>query len=184
MKPASAYRSQIVVNMLMLTLLPLKTAYIPMKIIIKDFVIICMFLLFGQLVYAQSDKIEKEPLVVDEIQIDVKSVQIDVKLKTATVELFLTSYNRNERELKLNTYGTQLVDVKGKKYLFETLSLGKILVKLEDKQNYINYLMKMDEPVLLTLKVANWGKEKPKELILVFEDSEEEGHYIETAVQL
>lgn len=155
-----------------------------MRTIIKDFVTICIFLLLGQFVYAQSDKIEKEPLVVDEIQIDVKSVQIDAKLKTASVELFLTSYSRNERELKLNTYGTQLVDAKGVKYLFGTLGLGKIFVKLQDKQNYINYLMKMDEPVQLTITVANWIKGKPKELILVFEDSEEEGHYIETAVQL
>lgn len=155
-----------------------------MKIIIKYFVVVCMFLLLGQFVYAQSDKIEREPLVVDEIQIDVKSVQIDAKLKTASVELFLTSYSRNERELKLNTYATQLVDAKGTKYLFGTIGLGKIYVKLEDKQNYINYLMKMDEPVLLTITAANWIKGKPKELILVFEDSEEEGHYIETAVQL
>jgi hypothetical protein len=151
---------------------------------IKDFAVVCIFLLLGQFASAQSDKIEKEPLVVDEIQIDVKSVQIDAKMKTVSVELFLTSYTRNERELKLNTYGTQLVDAKSTKHLFGTIGLGKILVKSEDKQNYMNYLMKMDEPVLLTIKVANWGKVKPKELILVFEDSEEEGHYIETAVQL
>lgn len=143
-----------------------------------------MFLLLGQFGFAQTDKIEKELLVVDEIQIDVKSVQIDAKSKIASVELFLTSYTRNERELKLNTFGTQLVDAKGTKHLFGTIGLGKILVKLEDKQNYINYLMKMDEPVLLKVTVSNWGKVKPKELILVFEDSEEEGHYIETAVQL
>lgn len=150
----------------------------------KKIVVICMLLLCGQFVSAQSSQTEKEPLVVDEIQIDVKNVQVDAKSKSASVELFLTSYTRNGRELKLNTYGTQLVDSKGTKHLFGSIGVGKILVKLEDKQNYINYLMKMDEPVLLTIKVANWVKGKPKELILVFEDSEEEGHYIETAVQL
>ena len=44
--------------------------------------------------------------------------------------------------------------------------------------------MKTDEPVLLKVTVPNWGKVKPKEIVVVFEDSEEEGHYIETAVQL
>ena len=111
-------------------------------------------------------------------------MQIDSKSNTASVELFLTSYTRNGRELKLNTFGTQLVDMKNKTYLFGTITLGKIMVKLEDKQNYINYLMKTDEPVLLKVTVPNWGKVKPKEIVVVFEDSEEEGHYIETAVQL
>ncbi|MNY28065.1 hypothetical protein D3C86_1620180 [compost metagenome] len=74
--------------------------------------------------------------------------------------------------------------MKGTTHLFGTITLGKILVKLQDKQNYINYLMPMDEPVLLKVTVPNWGKVKPKSIIVVFEDSEEEGHYIETAVQL
>lgn len=155
-----------------------------MKTIAKYSAILCAFLFLGQFAFAQVDGTEKDPLVVDEIQIDVKSVQIDAKSNTASVELFLTSYARNGRELKLNAFGTQLVDAKSKKYLFGTITLGKVFVKLEDRQNYINYLMKMDEPVSLKVTVPNWGKVKPKEVIVVFEDSEEEGHYIETAVQL
>lgn len=156
-----------------------------MKIIAKYSAILCAFLCLGQYAFAQVAQVEKDPLlVVDEIQIDVKRVQMDTKSKTASVELFLTSYTRNGRELKLNTFGTQLVDMKGTTYLFGTITLGKILVKLQDKQNYINYLMQMDEPVLLKVSVPNWGKVKPKSIIVVFEDSEEEGHYIETAVQL
>jgi hypothetical protein len=155
-----------------------------MKISVKYLVIFCAFLFLGQFAFAQVGQVEKDLLVVDEIQIDVKSVQIDSKSNTASVELFLTSYTRNGRELKLNTFGTQLVDMKNKTYLFGTITLGKIMVKLDDKQNYINYLMKTDEPVLLKVTVPNWGKVKPKEIVVVFEDSEEEGHYIETAVQL
>ncbi|UZJ65766.1 hypothetical protein OKW96_06245 [Sphingobacterium sp. KU25419] len=167
----------------MLASLPLKIKYYN-EIIAKYSAILYAFLFVGQYAFAQVAQVEKDPLVVDEVQIDVKSVQIDAKSKTASVELFLTSYTRNGRELKLNTFGTQLVDVKGTTHLFGTITLGKILVKLQDKQNYINYLMQMDEPVLLKVTVPNWGKVKPKEIIVVFEDSEEEGHYIETAVQL
>ncbi|UIR56046.1 hypothetical protein LZQ00_17495 [Sphingobacterium sp. SRCM116780] len=157
-----------------------------MRKIINTILIICAGMVAGNHVYAQSDKSEKELLVVDDVQIDVKTVQVDPKTKTALVELFLISYTRNGRELKLNTYGTKIVDSKGSQYFFSTIGLDKVLVKSQDKQNYINYLMKMDEPVILKMTVSDWVKEKgkPKELILVFEDSEEEGHYIETAVQL
>ncbi|MDH5825068.1 hypothetical protein ACFX5U_19895 [Sphingobacterium sp. SG20118] len=155
-----------------------------MKTLIKYFTTICMLLFLGQFSYAQSDKIEKEPLIVDDIQIDVKSVQVDAKKKTISIELFLTSYTKGGRELKMNTYGIQAVDTKGEKHFFGTIGLGNVLVKLEDKQNYMNYFMKMDEPVLMKVVVFNWVKGKPKELLVVFEDSEEEGHYIETAVQL
>ena len=42
-----------------------------------------------------------------------------------------------------------------------------------------------EQEVIAIYKANHWSSaEKPKELILVFEDSEEEGHYIETAVQL
>lgn len=136
--------------------------------------------------YGQSDTIAKQVLVVDDIQIDVKQVLFDSITNITTVELFLTSYTKNERELKLNTYATQLIDAKGEKNYFATISLDQILIKIEDKQNYLNYLMLMDEPVLLKVSVANWTKDKGRvqTLLLAFEDSQEEGHYIETAIQL
>lgn len=150
----------------------------------KGVFLLCCLLFLGQFSFAQEDSVKQEPLIVDDIQIDVKDVILDSTSKTVSLELFLTSYKRPERELKINAFGTKIVDAKGAESLFSSITLGKVLVKMEDKRNYLNYLMKVDEPVVFTVTIKNWSKGKPNELIFVFEDSEEEGHYIETAVQL
>lgn len=127
-----------------------------------------------------SAQSEKEPRLIDNMQVDVKDVYVDPKTDTATVSLFLISYNREPREFKLNTYATQLVDAKGEAHLFSKLILGRVQVSLTDQQNYMHFLFQEEVPAPFTIKVAHWDKSNgtPKAVNLVFEDSEELGKFI------
>ncbi|GHE28266.1 hypothetical protein GCM10017764_08290 [Sphingobacterium griseoflavum] len=122
--------------------------------------------------------------VLDNIQVDIKSVHIDSDNDTLTIDLFLISYHLDQREFKLNTFATQVMDMDGKQHVFASLKMGRVLIHMEDKQNYLHYLFEEDVPVPLTIKYANWKKEKPKKLLLVFEDSAEEGKFITQEIDL
>lgn len=136
----------------------------------------------GSLAFGQE--VEKEPLVIDDIQIDVKHVGLSAKGDTAVVELFLISYKKGSREFKLNTFASGIVDSQGKPYLYASMQMGKVLIKLADRQNYIHYLLKEDEPVKFLVKTGDWKKQwgKPQHFKLAFEDSEEEGKFLEIVV--
>jgi hypothetical protein len=142
------------------------------------------FILFTHLAFAQE--IDTTAILVDEIQVDIKHVGLSAKGDTATVDLFLISYQRNPREFKLNTYATQVGDSKGNYHLYDSMKMGKVLVLLAHRQNYLHYFMEEDVPVPFQVKVANWTKVrgKPTHLKLVFEDSKEEGKYVEKIVEL
>lgn len=130
---------------------------------------------------------EEQPvLVIDDIQIDVKDITLSPKGDTATVELFLISYQKNPREFKLNTFASGVADSEGKPYLYSAVQMGKVIVRLEDRQNYLNYLLEQDVPVLLKIKTAAWTKRwgKPQQVKLTFEDSTEEGKFLEVMVNL
>lgn len=128
----------------------------------------------------------RESLEIDDIQIDVKRVTLSKNVDTATVELFLISYQKGTREFKLNTFASGIVDSGGKTYLYDSMQMGKVLVKLTDRQNYIHYLLEEDEPVKLVVKTVGWKKQwgKPQQFKLAFEDSEEEGKFLEVIVDL
>ena len=120
--------------------------------------------------------------LIDDIQVDVKSVFHDPKTDSLTVDLFVISYRRNPREFKLNTYASQVFDAAGDSSFYSLIKMGRVQVRLEERQNYLHYLLEEELPVPLTFKIANWGKRKPAKLVLVFEDSQEEGHFIQKEV--
>lgn len=123
--------------------------------------------------------------VIDDMQIDIKSTAVDIKTKVVTIELYLISNQRNPREFKLNTFATQILDNKQQAYMYTTIQMGKVLVKLVDRQNYLNYFMEDGIPVPMKITIENWPKgTKPISLKLVFEDSSEQGKFIEKAVKL
>ncbi|MFD2969152.1 hypothetical protein [Sphingobacterium bambusae] len=122
--------------------------------------------------------------VLDDIQVDVKAVHLDPDNDTLSIDLFLISYHMDQREFKLNTYATQVLDASGKKHLFTSLKMGRILINIKDRQNYLHYLFEENVPVPVTIKYADWKQEKPKKLLLVFEDSTEEGKFITQEVDL
>ncbi len=152
----------------------------------KIFQVVALITVMGattNILHAQEEDTVQN--VIDDIQIDIKSATVDAKTKTATIELYLISYQRNPREFKLNTFATQVVDAKGQMYMYTTMQMGKVLVKLVDRQNYLNYFMEDGVPVPLKITVDNWPKTvKPSKLKLVFEDSTEQGKFIEKAVNL
>ncbi|WP_164109693.1 MULTISPECIES: hypothetical protein [Sphingobacterium] len=138
----------------------------------------------GTLVLGQEPT--SESLEVDDIQIDVKSVALSKNADTATVELFLISYKKGTREFKLNSFASGIVDSGGKTYLYNSMQIGKVLVQVTDRQNYIHYLLEEDEPVRLIVKTIGWKKQwgKPQQFKLAFEDSEEEGKFLEVIIDL
>lgn len=140
-----------------------------------------LFVFFSTHIKAQQ---EVNPNIVDEIQIDLQSVKLEQKKDTLSVDLFLISYQKDMREFKLNTYATQVIDSEGQKHLYSEMKMGRVLVQLADKQNYLHYLLEEDMPVPFSLKVANWGDKKASQIVLVFEDSTEEGKFIEVTVDL
>lgn len=129
---------------------------------------------------------EQEPVLVDDIQVDVKNVSLSAKGDSATVEIFLISYKKGTREFKLNSFASGIVDSKGQPYLYDSIQMGKVLVRLSDRQNYIHYLLEEDQPVKLVVKTGGWKKQwgKPQQFKLAFEDSEEEGKFLEMIVDL
>lgn len=151
-----------------------------MKLFFKH-ALVGLFFLLPYTLLAQEDTTR---MIIDDIQIDVKSVVVNPKTDTLSIELFLISYQMNPREFKLNTFATQVQDKAGEKHMYTTMKLGRVLIDIAERQNYLHYLFEEDEPVLFQLKIANWKREKPEKLVLVFEDSQEEGKFIQQEVEL
>lgn len=148
-----------------------------------------IYFLFLSLCWLSSNKLlaqEQEPVknIKDDIQVDVKSVETIANGDTLSIELFLISYQMDPREFKLNTFATQIVDSEGNKHLFSTMKMGRVLVRLTDRQNYLHYLLEEDVPVPLTIQVGDWKGKKASKVWLVFEDSKEEGKFITQQVDL
>jgi len=145
--------------------------------------ILLLCLGWGTVSYGQEDSTSLE---IDDIQIDVKAVGLSAKGDTAMVDLFLMSYTKNPREFKLNTFASGVVDSQGKPYLYSMMQMGRVKVDVADRQNYLNYLLEQYEPVLLRIKTGAWQKRwgRPQQVKLSFEDSTEEGKFLEVVVDL
>ncbi|MFZ4862322.1 hypothetical protein ACL9RF_09060 [Sphingobacterium sp. Mn56C] len=148
--------------------------------------LIFFMLCFGIMQGLQAQVVEKSSLDVDDIEILVKDVLFTGKKDTVIVELFLNSYKKNPREFKLNTFATGIIGVDGTPLFYSTIQLEKVFVDIKDRQNYIHYLLKGDVPVLLRIATVGWQKRwgKPQQLKLTFEDSTEEGKFLDVLVDL
>ncbi|MCA5004162.1 hypothetical protein [Sphingobacterium bovistauri] len=146
-------------------------------------------LLVTALAYSFSfaqEKPERNSIDINEIEVWTKSVQLSAKGDTATIELYLQSYLKNPREFKLNTFSSGLLSGNEKPLWYHSMQMGKVHVRLEDKQNYLHYLLTRNEPVVLTIKTGGWKKQwgKPKQLKLAIEDFEEQGKILEYTIDL
>lgn len=123
-------------------------------------------------------------LFIDDITITAKPFVLNRETNTATAKLTLLSEKAVPREFKLNVFGTQVFGDDRQAYFFQTASLGRVMVRFEDKQNYLHYLLQPDTPVELTIVagVIKAGTESVPLVKLVFEDSQEEGRFIEAFV--
>ena len=146
------------------------------------YVVVLMLFLVGGFVKAQS---ADSLLVVDDIQFDVKEFHVDEPKHELVINLFAISYSKNPREYKMNTFSTQVLDQKKQPHFFYTIQMGNVLVKFEDKQNYLHYLLEEDKPVDIQVVVKDWKKtDKPVMVKLVFESSTEEGEFLEVPISL
>lgn len=120
-------------------------------------------------------------VMIDGVRFETVQLIIDSTARTATVELSLTSLKERPRELKINVYGIQLVDNERNAYYFSTATLGRVLMRFEDRQNYLHYLLQPDTPAKLTITAENISKDAVGiQLVkVVFEDSEEEGRFLD-----
>jgi len=146
------------------------------------YIVVLMLLLGGGFVKAQS---ADSLLVVDDIQFDIKEFHVDESKHELVINLFAISYSKNPREYKMNTFSTQVLDQKKQSHFFSTIQMGNVLVKFEDKQNYLHYLLEEDKPVDIQVVVKDWKKtDKPVMIKLVFESSTEEGEFLEVPISL
>ncbi|WP_231585231.1 hypothetical protein [Sphingobacterium sp. Ag1] len=146
------------------------------------YVVVLMLFLGGGFVKAQS---ADSLLVVDDIQFDVKEFHVDEPKHELVINLFAISYSKNPREYKMNTFSTQVLDQKKQSHFFSTIQMGNVLVKFEDKQNYLHYLLEEDKPVDIQVVIKDWKKtDKPVMIKLVFESSTEEGEFLEVPISL
>ena len=120
-------------------------------------------------------------LTMDGIRFAATAYEIDSATNTASVTLTLTCLAERSRELKINVYGTQLVDDQRGAYYFSTLAMGRVLMRFEDRQNYLHYLLQPDTPVELkiTAQGISPGATAIQVVKIVFEDSKEEGRFLE-----
>lgn len=134
--------------------------------------------------YGQSDSIAS--MDIDDIEVVVQSVRVSPKGDTVTVELFLHSYLKSPRELKINTFATGLLNPDGKPMFYDSMTIGKVKIMLSDRQNYLHYLLKRNEPVLYKIVTCNWQKRwgKPQQLRLTLEDHVEIGKFLQVDIPL
>ena len=151
-------------------------------------IILCWVLTFSSVLVAsarsEADNVTSQDssvIIVDDIRFETTKFQLDSTTQTATVTLSLTSLKEHPRELKINVYGTQLVDNERNAYYFSTLTLGRVLMRFEDMQNYLHYLLQPNTPAKLTITSEHISIEA--EIIqvvkVVFEDSKEEGRFLD-----
>src|SRR5690606_32563113 len=115
------------------------------------YIIILMLMLPALVARAQ----DSDAMLTDGIQFVSEAFVVDSASRTATVTLVLTNKQDKPRELKINVYGTQLVDDERNAYYFSTMELGRVLMRFEDRQNYLHYLLQPDVPVRLTITAGS-----------------------------
>ncbi len=153
-----------------------------MKCFFYSFLFIVLFNA-PQSVFAQ-DAEDPTVHVVNEVQFDLKSVK--TVGDTLVVDLFAISYEKNPREFRLNVFGTNLTDADGVEHLFTSVQVGRVIVNISERQNYLNYLLNQDVPVAIQLKLTPTTEaiKKAKLVKLVFAAIEEEGKFVEAKLNL
>ncbi len=122
--------------------------------------------------------------ILDDLQFDVRSVK--VAGDTAVIDLFLLSSQKGEREFRMNTYASTVVDQQENDHMYTQIRMGRVQIRIEDRQNYLNHILQRDVPVALHVTVAGWKQSygQPSAVRVVFEDSREDGKFREFKIKL
>ena len=149
------------------------------------YLLIVSFIVLGAASASGQQADTTDTILIDDIRITATDFQLNGETGTATAKLTLLSQLDIPREFKLNVYGTQVFGDDRQAYFFQSITLGRVTVRFEDKQNYLHYLLQPDTPVALTVVASNirTGTDAIPLVKLVFEDSQEEGRFIEVFVR-
>ncbi len=145
--------------------------------------IMCLWA-FANASFAQVDS--NPSLDIDDIEVIVKGINVAPKGDSVTLELLLHSYLKDPRELTINTFASGLINPQGKVMFYESMMMGKVKVVFADRQNYLHYFLKRNEPVLYTIKTVNWKKVwgKPQQFRMTLEDHAEPGKFLQVDIPL
>lgn len=150
------------------------------------FPVCCLIMLSGGIAKANNvfSTSDSTTVLLDDILFEAKTTSFDHSANTATVSLTLLNQKSTPRELRINVYGIQLLDNLKNSYYFSSLTLGRVLIRFEDKQNYAHYLLQPDEPVMVQLSATGISPDAAAIHLVkfVFEDSTEEGRFIDAVL--
>lgn len=143
-----------------------------------------LLILFCSPLFAQQ--IEKSPefsadsteLIAEHTRYQWISLTSDEAEKIAVAELIITNLKSADRDFTMNVYGTALKGTNGKEHMFHSITMGRVTIKLEDRQNYLRYLLQRDKPVKLQVTFP-FSAELPsvREIALVVESGTEAGRF-------
>ncbi len=118
--------------------------------ILPALLIFCCSSLFAQHTEESPEFVaDSAELTAEHIRYQWVSLKADTSEKAAVAELIITNLKATDRDFAMNVYGTVLKTTDKKEYLFSQLSMGRITVKLTDRQNYLRYLLPRDQPTRL-----------------------------------
>lgn len=150
------------------------------------FILIVILILAGGISHTLYAQQSEDPTVnvVDDIQFDLQSAIIGGD--TLEVKLFAISYEKEPREFRVNVFASGWVDALGETHMLHSVQADRVMVRLADRQNYLNYLLHQDVPVQITLKAVpiSEKKDEAKQVKIVFASLAEEGRFIEALIDL
>ncbi len=133
-----------------------------------------------------AQQVEKSPefsadsteLIAEHTRYQWISLTSDEAKKIAVAELIITNLKSADRDFAMNVYGTVLKDTNGKEHMFHSIAMGRVTIKLEDRQNYLRYLLQRDKPVKLQVTFPFSAElSSVREMALVAESGTEAGRF-------
>lgn len=122
--------------------------------------------------------------VVDDIQFDLHSVTTSGD--SLVIDVFVISYDKNPREFRLNVFASAIIDSEEQSHMLTTAQMDRVVVNLDDRQNYLNFLLHQDKPAAIKIKLSPLTEEikQAKLLKLVFNALDDEGQFLEAYIDL
>ncbi|MGJ1206229.1 hypothetical protein [Sphingobacterium lactis] len=122
--------------------------------------------------------------VVDDIQFDLHSVTTSGD--SLVIDVFVISYDKNPREFRLNVFASAIIDSEEQSHMLTTAQMDRVIVNLDDRQNYLNFLLHQDKPAAIKIKLSPLTEEikQAKLLKLVFNALDDEGQFLEAYIDL
>src|SRR5690606_7324889 len=117
-------------------------------------------------------------LITEHIRYQWLSLKTEGEKQELIAELAITNLKSTDRDFTMNVYGTVLKDTSGKDYMFSLISMGRVTIKLADRQNYLRYLLQRDKPTRMQITFPFSGEPgSVSSIALVVESGTEAGRF-------